>query len=723
MAANRFATTLQKNTNKITLILIYAVLEWILIVLLLFHSLFSYLIIRFTDYFGLKPPCPWCARIDRIFTRERGNNKNPLRDSVCAFHAEEISRLGYCSSHRKLVKSGGMCGNCLSEDFQGFSNYFSRFQNDEGLMIGESLRCACCGLCLDNTLFSSCMLLKTFSSWDVYECVGKENLITKAGDLYDCDFSDKGISNSDAELCGGEKIFQLDQNTEVMGNNGGEENCFLSVPVDEMKELEAGEDEKENEVLEMDVGGKVANDHGKLNFIMEDKSVQAYIEQDSSQDISTHLEFFLDYSGHRLVPVELIDSVTEDNEMIGNVQTEAHEHVTDRYDSRDCEVEVGENEDMGLKNTMEPDDLNLVIDVDLNLETKCTMLESMEMEEEENSSVFHANDSKSMMGEFQKSNNFPADIFVSEDVKDVQEMDGSAGEMHYDIYPVQKTEESRDETINKVVAIKQLKSAIRGERETLEALYVELAEERSASEVAADQAMAMINRLQEEKAAIQMEAFQYQRMMEEQSEYDQEALELLNDLIVRREKEKQELEIELKACKQKVLDYEAKDKMRVLRKCNGSSINGVFSGFCSNAEDCDGCVSSEELLDNFENERLSIIEQLQVLEEKLVALDDNGEKQFIGEENAYFNRRHKNIRTGGWREKFSTKLGIEEEIDRVHERLDGLEADREFFKHCVTSLRKGEKGMELLQKIVQHLRDLQHMELYVRNYRKTCDPV
>ena len=46
-------------------------------------------------------------------------------------------------------------------------------------------------------------------------------------------------------------------------------------------------------------------------------------------------------------------------------------------------------------------------------------------------------------------------------------------------------------------------------------LYAELEEERSAAAIAANQMMAMINRLQEEKAAIQMEALQYQRMMEE----------------------------------------------------------------------------------------------------------------------------------------------------------------------------------------------------------------
>ena len=39
--------------------------------------------------------------------------------------------------------------------------------------------------------------------------------------------------------------------------------------------------------------------------------------------------------------------------------------------------------------------------------------------------------------------------------------------------------------------------------------------------------MAMITRLQAEKAVVQMEALQYQRMMEEQAEYDQDAIHIL----------------------------------------------------------------------------------------------------------------------------------------------------------------------------------------------------
>jgi hypothetical protein len=47
------------------------------------------------------------------------------------------------------------------------------------------------------------------------------------------------------------------------------------------------------------------------------------------------------------------------------------------------------------------------------------------------------------------------------------------------------------------------------------------------SAVAANNVMAMITRLQAEKAVVQMEALQYQRMMEEQAEYDQDAIHIL----------------------------------------------------------------------------------------------------------------------------------------------------------------------------------------------------
>jgi len=98
---------------------------------------------------------------------------------------------------------------------------------------------------------------------------------------------------------------------------------------------------------------------------------------------------------------------------------------------------------------------------------------------------------------------------------------------------------------NTEAILNRLKEQVRADKKTLKALYMELDEERNASAVAANNAMAMITRLQAEKAAVQMEALQYQRMMEEQAEYDQEALNMLRDSIAKMEDELQELEAEL----------------------------------------------------------------------------------------------------------------------------------------------------------------------------------
>ncbi|KAJ0098906.1 hypothetical protein Patl1_21244 [Pistacia atlantica] len=396
------------------------------------------------------------------------------------------------------------------------------------------------------------------------------------------------------------------------------------------------------------------------------------------------------------------------------------------------------------------------------------------------------------------------------------------------------TEESLDgsvvsemESSDPVLTIERLRSALKTERKALNALYAELEEERSASAIAANQTMAMITRLQEEKAAMQMEALQYQRMMEEQSEYDQEALQLLNELMVKREKEKQELEKELEIYRNKVLDYEAKEKMRMMRRSTDGSVRSrKSSASCSNSEDTDelsidlnreardedsslsgrqesssdntpadevvnleemalDCVKHmtalDESLTEFEEERLSILDQLKVLEEKLISVGDdefiedlksinqpsnyavnefdknhdfsspteNGDSNdfskdglspekktmasmaksllplldatgnetegLIYEEQAEFDSVEIQNSSVSTFDLDNKRLAIVEEVDHVYERLQALEADREFLKHCVSSVKKGDKGMDLLHEILQHLRDLRAVELQVGN--------
>jgi len=360
--------------------------------------------------------------------------------------------------------------------------------------------------------------------------------------------------------------------------------------------------------------------------------------------------------------------------------------------------------------------------------------------------------------------------------------------------------------------VEQLRSALQAERKALGALYAELEEERSAAAVAANQTMAMINRLQEEKAAMQMEALQYQRMMEEQSEYDQEALQLLNELVTKREREKQELERELELCRQRVQHYEDKERRRMasFKAYNGGSPSGSGASVSSSGEDSDGhsddycelaespdgsniqsssdaalssvrdqdstkhLVALDDSLTYFEMERLSILEELKALEERLFTLEDDditgnaaaghssgdldlspdglqspehiltGDKQRFGGRTSI--SRGKSLlplfdavgdetcnqmpstRAGdaGQADDSATKsvsvlvkeqerLAIIEEVDHVYERLQALEADKEFLRHCIKSLKKGDRGMDLLQEILQHLRDLRNVELHVKN--------
>lgn len=91
----------------------------------------------------------------------------------------------------------------------------------------------------------------------------------------------------------------------------------------------------------------------------------------------------------------------------------------------------------------------------------------------------------------------------------------------------------------------RLKRQVEHDKKILVSLYKELEEERNASAIAANQAMAMITRLQEEKAAFHMEALQCVRMMEEQAEYDSEALQKANEMVMEKEKQIQDFEYEL----------------------------------------------------------------------------------------------------------------------------------------------------------------------------------
>lgn len=105
-------------------------------------------------------------------------------------------------------------------------------------------------------------------------------------------------------------------------------------------------------------------------------------------------------------------------------------------------------------------------------------------------------------------------------------------------------------------ALRILELAFEEEQAARAVLCAELEQERSAAATAADEAMAMISRLQEEKASIEIEARQYQRILEEKSAYDAEEMNILKEIIVMREREKHFLEKEVEAYRKVIQDSE-----------------------------------------------------------------------------------------------------------------------------------------------------------------------
>ncbi|KAG2305483.1 hypothetical protein Bca52824_034134 [Brassica carinata] len=170
--------------------------------------------------------------------------------------------------------------------------------------------------------------------------------------------------------------------------------------------------------------------------------------------------------------------------------------------------------------------------------------------------------------------------------------------------------------------------------------------------------MAMITRLQEEKALFQMEALQNLRMMEEQAEYDMEAIQKLNDLLVEKEKLIQDLEAEIEYFRdhqtpQKKLD--AAENVNKIQNC----------------------------LTGFNEERLYITSCLENLERNGEAHGDN--------------------------------LATQESVSELSERVEKLKGDLYFLEHVVNSLGHGDENVEFVKEIASHLQTLRSLSMKRRN--------
>uniref|UniRef100_A0A803KPV5 GTD-binding domain-containing protein n=2 Tax=Chenopodium quinoa TaxID=63459 RepID=A0A803KPV5_CHEQI len=302
----------------------------------------------------------------------------------------------------------------------------------------------------------------------------------------------------------------------------------------------------------------------------------------------------------------------------------------------------------------------------------------------------------------------------------------------------------------------RLRRQLEHDRKLLIALLKELEEERNASSIAANETMAMIQRLQEEKAALQMEASHDLRMMEEQAEYDMEALDKYNDLVTEKEKEIQDLEAELEYYRTKYPDESLLENVgeSTSNACTSDSEKSRGAPNNCNALDENTKIGSQDQLLVIEDERKYISECLINLEKKLSAFccnkaysdltngdqseeqgqdlcepklfersqvkietDEKGIKSekvgFIstGSHQTLVRRVHsfKKSKSAGAEQgavmlKEADIVALANEVSCLNERLQALEADKSFIEHSISTLKNGEEG--LIQEIVSHLREL-----------------
>ncbi|GJN16105.1 hypothetical protein PR202_gb03059 [Eleusine coracana subsp. coracana] len=105
----------------------------------------------------------------------------------------------------------------------------------------------------------------------------------------------------------------------------------------------------------------------------------------------------------------------------------------------------------------------------------------------------------------------------------------------------------------------QLHKAIFAQYIMMKKLFMELEEEREASATAASAALSLIRKLQKEKDAERMEAWQYKRIAEEKMNHTDGALDVLNEVMEQKELEISYLRNQLKVYKHKLLDVGIND--------------------------------------------------------------------------------------------------------------------------------------------------------------------
>jgi Zein-binding len=278
------------------------------------------------------------------------------------------------------------------------------------------------------------------------------------------------------------------------------------------------------------------------------------------------------------------------------------------------------------------------------------------------------------------------------------------------------------------IEIAALRETVARQLETIQVLSAELDEERNAAESAANDVMAMILKLQRDKAEAQMEARQFKRFAEEKMAHDNDELSSLEDLLLRREEMLQTLSAKLYAYRMKFekLGFTESD---LERDADVLDLTKYPPLKC--AELVQVPIENEEVVEIYEfgdnpaeelNEIENRIFNLEKEEEEGNAEELEGEaeegRQEEVEREGQVNRdddeddvademsdRVYTIDTVHGTSTPMVKVSGDNDVDikKLYMRLEALEADRESMRRALIAMRTEKAQLVLLQEIAQQL--------------------
>ncbi|KAJ3669864.1 hypothetical protein LUZ60_010188 [Juncus effusus] len=703
-----------RHLHHFSSVLSQAFLEWALMILLFLNGFFSYLVTKFARANKLQPPCLLCSRLDHVIGRTEPTF-HFHRDLLCDSHKLELSNWAFCHAHGQLADLRSMCEKCLfsfflDEKLENIGAYHSILGN-VGMQINHddasqvpllkeenesetfatqvTKTCSCCNEPIDQNqnkerVFKSLHDMRNRNR-DEIESVDLTKIGTNQKVVFEKDtnhllthveYNELKTSDSDSELHVNDTLIssrEIQVSKDIVNisddkDSSNETRLMEENNLDESNhteshctESEEKENDISNELSQEDLKGSIKKE---TPTISEDKltPLNPPPTLPTLQNPSPNPNPNPNPNAPNLPPSPC-GSIS-----LSDAYTLATSH---KLTKRSSSLTSPKFEDIisGKDSSRVYDDLKLLI----------SQLSAARGVDSPWTDI--APSPRLQQGDEHVLNNISKTLTIERNESNLSSWEGSM---------VSEVEGEG--------AVERLKRQVDLDRKSIGLLYRELEEERNASAIAANQAMAMITRLQEEKAAMQMEALQYQRMVEEQAEYDQEALQRCHEIISQKDRTIQELEIELVAYRDRVVNDQSD-----LSLLGFEEQKAYISDRLSDLEEKLHIFSNNSSF--FETTKLDSIEEEEEGEEE--ERESTSEKENYRRENGPVQKRGSVRSERSPNPKDLVDLG--EEISQICERLKALEADHNFLEHSLNSIKNGQEGVRFIYDIALSLQELRSL--------------